>query len=42
MARDLLAKEDLRPIQEDLERELTRIMEREARRYGMAQLPPQG
>jgi trimethylamine--corrinoid protein Co-methyltransferase len=41
-ARDLLAKEDFRPIQEDLRRELTRIMEREAEGYGMAQLPPQG
>lgn len=42
MARDLLAREDPAPLRDDLKRELTRIMQREAKRYGMAQLPPQG
>ena len=40
-AQTLLTKGEARAIQEDLKNELTRIMEREARRYGMKQLPPQ-
>jgi trimethylamine--corrinoid protein Co-methyltransferase len=40
-ARDLLAKEDLRPIQDNVKRELTRIMEKEAKRFGMTRLPGQ-
>lgn len=40
-AAELLAGEDLRPIQEDLKRELTRAMAKEAKRFGMDGLPPQ-
>jgi len=40
-ARDLLGREDPKPIQDGLNKELTRIMEREAEKYGTAQLPLQ-
>nr|NIS62766.1 hypothetical protein [Pseudomonadota bacterium] len=38
-AKELLAKDDPRPIREDLRKELTIMMEGEAKKYGMSQLP---
>lgn len=38
-AKEILAKADPRPIPEDLSRELTKSMEREAKEYGMPRLP---
>ncbi len=38
-AKELLAKDDPRPIREDLRKELTIMMEGDAKKYGMSQLP---
>lgn len=38
-AREILAKDDPRPIAEDLRKELRKLMEREAKKHGMAKVP---